>query len=766
MNDGRKEQGSLCPSLRVLQPPAQARPRLLPTFIFITAWSMKMKGASTFVLLMLTAAAPCAAQDTCAAEIIPIPDALDSWQWVSGSYGPGGSITYELPLLQSNGINYEFKTGCGDGATADHNTVIEYRTPPPCILVNAESGNCTQGGARLYINFVVYAGPSRIRVSGANGEGGTFTMAYRSIGGMPGNCNECPSYDETLVPGSYWQTKDWTYGEGGCQVYRLQVQQGLTYEFKTGCGDGATADHNTRIALSNYACIEWAGDDDGCESGRSHLTWTAAWNGWAYVRVSGANNEAGGFTMAYRRSGGNGSTCGPCTQYDANLPAGWDWTMVSGSYLPGGCQIYRLYPDSGYVYTVKTGCGNGADTDHDARLELFDPSCNLLMTGSDACSDGSSTLEIPGTGQGWVYLRVSGNDGAAGSYTLATRKKGTCRNCPDFDAEIDPTTNWQDLEDGFLAYGCRTYKMNVEQGRTYFVRSECLDCDWWSAATMQLEAMDQYCEPIGVYPTMLNGFGQILNFQASFTGSLYLRISNTSWQSHNFTLAYQLIAPAADLCADAPVVPIALEAPVGLSGNLAGTTANDFPANTPWAGMAAAWYALDVSDHCYNLMVSYCGQTPAWPNTLGILATSCAMDSVLYGMPSYYFSCVDGNANYEYNVAPGTYYLPILFDPANPGDGSYTITLGCTNIIIDDIPSRDEKAVWQVHPNPGRDGFLLTGGTGPVEIQVMDPMGRDIFRSMVNGASSFVRTSGWTSGLYLIRIMYSGGASTVRWIKE
>lgn len=232
---------------------------------------------------------------------------------------------------------------------------------------------------------MVYEGPSRIRVRGANGESGSFTMAYRSIGGTPGDCNECPSYDETLAPGSYWQTSDGAYESSGCKVYRVLVTAGLTYEFKTGCGDGATADHDTRIGLSGYNCFELTQDDNGCESGRSSITWTAPWSGTAFVRVGGAAGEAGSFSLAFRRSGGNGSVCGSCTAYDANLSSGWNWGVISGSYLPGGCQVYLLYQDEGYEYIYKTGCGDGASADHAAQLEVFDASCNLLITGTDSC---------------------------------------------------------------------------------------------------------------------------------------------------------------------------------------------------------------------------------------------------------------------------------------------------------------------------------------------------------------------------------------------
>lgn len=726
-----------------------------------------MKNCYPALFLSLFSALALHGQDTCTVDAIQIPDALDTWQLVSGSYPPGGSVSFELPLAVSNSISYEFKTGCGNGATADHATVIEYRTPPPCILVNSESSNCADGGTILPINFVVYEGPSRIRVRGADGAGGSFTMAYRSIGGTPGICNECPSYDETLAPGSYWQTTDWSYVENGCRVYYFQAHIGLTYEFKTGCGDGATADHDTRIALSSYTCMESAADDNSCGSGRSHLTWTATWNGGTFVRVSGANNEAGSFTMAYRRSGGNGSACGTCTQYDANLPAGWLWNNVSGSYLPGGCQIYRFHPDSGYVYTVKTGCGNGASADHDARLEVFDPSCNLVMTGSDACGDSSSTVQVLGTGQGWLYLRVSGNGGSGGSYTLATRKGGTCPTCPGYDQAITATEPWQSTDGHFLENGCMVYKMEVEEGRSYFLQLECTDCEMWSDSHVTMEVMDSACAPVNTSPNWPSWDPDLRTFLATYTGAVYVRVHGSSWKGQEFSLSYMVAGNAADQCADAPLIPIPLEGSVMLHGDLSGTTAaGDFLPGSPWEGDSVAWYAVELSDYCYNFLVRYCGQDPAWDSTMNFLATDCLGDSIIQAWPSIYFPCDDGNASHEFYLQPGTYYLPILYQQGNSGGGAYTIELACSNVIIDHVAQLPPTPAWQLRPNPGIDGAWLSGGTGPATVSLMDAMGREVYRASAKAAPFWIDAKGFPSGLYLIRMAGPSGVSTQRWVKE
>lgn len=729
-----------------------------------------MKRSSALAYMLFASSFATLAQDTCTVDAISIPDALDSWQWVSGSYPPGGSVTYELPLLQSNSITYVFKTGCGDGAWADHNTVLEYRTTPPCLLVMADSGSCAQGGSELDINFVVWEGPSRIRVRGANGEGGSFTLAYRSIGGMPGNCNECPSFDEALAPGSYWQTVDGSYGIDGCKVYKVSVANGLTYDFKTGCGDGATADHDTRISISNVYCNELVSNDNGCEAGRSSTTWTATGASTIFVRVAGASGEAGNFSMAYRRSGGNGSACGSCTDYDANLSASWDWATVSGNYLPDGCQVYRLSQAEGYVYTYKTGCGDGASCDHDAQLELLDDSCNVLLTGTDQCGDGSSTLEFTSTGEWPLFLRVSGIDGVGGNYTLARRRHGTCPTCPDHDLEITPTLQWQTSDSSFLEYGCRVYKVNVVAGMTYAFQLECADCDWWDDLAPMMEAHDTACNTMDIPTYSLNSGTRTWSFLAEYTGAVYLRIHGDGWQGEAFTLSYKTVGPATDACLDAPVVPVPFDGFVELQGSLAGITPNgDQLAGTAWQDSAVAWYALEIPEYCYTFMVSYCGQDTALPGSMGLLATECGADSLVYGMPSFYFPCSNGNANDEYWLLQGTYYLPILANPLDPANNMYHIAVGCSNLIIDGIDAPTTTGSWGIHPNPGHDALVLTGpgiGGRSMEAWFLDMTGRVVKHLPITTTSTPMNTSELKPGAYFIRLTGETSPVVLRWIKE
>lgn len=727
-----------------------------------------MNKCTTLICALLSTSFTVFAQDTCPLDVIAIPDAQDSWQWVSGSYADGGSVTYELPLLQGNSISYVFKTGCGNGASTDHNTVIEYRTPPPCILVMSDSGSCSQGGAELNLNFVVYEGPSRIRVRGANGAGGSFTLAYRSIGGSPGNCNECPSHDETLEPGSYWQTIDGDYESNGCKVYLLQATAGLTYEFKTGCGDGATADHDTRIGILNSYCYDVAQDGNGCGSGRSSITWAAPSSGTFFIRVSGASGEDGAFTMAYRRLGGNGSACGSCTGYDANLSSHWEWWAATGSYLPGGCQVYRLIQNAGYEYTYKTGCGDGAESDRDARLELFDDPCNLLMSGTDTCGDGSSTIRFLSSGQQPLYLRVSGSSGAGGTYSLATRRTGPCPTCPDHDQEISPSEQWDTLNDEFLEYGCRVYRLNLTEGAAYHIQLQCTDCSPWGSPGPTMQFFDLSCSPVQFHTFHPEWPINAVSFVAEYSGPMYLRVYGIDWRPQGFTLSYKRLGPAADACLDAPVVPIPPDGFVELEGRLVDITSNDDQlSGTPWEGSAVAWYAVEIPEDCHTFMVSYCQQGPAWPGSMGIVSTGCAGDPLIHGTPSVHPLCSNGSANDEYELPPGTYYLPI---PSDPENDAYHIIVGCSHIIEGGIIPAPGSPRWAVHPNPGNNELSVTGhvpGSDPVTALVVDMTGRVVQHTLIVPGITRIDASSWRQGTYFIRVVGGGTEhALLRWVKE
>lgn len=701
------------------------------------------------------------AQFPCTPQAVLNP--LDTWQTVSGSYGANEWAIYEVTMDLD--VDYIFKTGCGDGATADHNTVIEWMTPGCTVILSNDDG-CDSARSELSFNSFFSDGTALwIRVRGAQGAGGSFTLAYRSIGGPPGQCNTCPSYDAQLFPSSLWQLTDSAYGANGCKVYRIFATAGMEYTFKTGCGDGASSDHDTRLELFGAGCIALSTDDNTCESGRSLVTWTALNNGALYVKVSGVGGSAGAFTMAYRRSGGNGSACGTCPGQDFSITPGANWATSASSYLAGGCQIYRVSVTDGYHYTFKTGCGNGGTADHDTFLELMDEVCDPLMTDDDGCESGRSIIGHTATSTGFVYLKVRGASGQEGFYTLAHRRSGTCITCPAFDSEVTPDSSWQTSSGSYFNDGCWLYKVNVEEGHTYVFQTEFgngASADHWT----QLELFDDSCGAIT--PGSWEESGARLYHLASFTGHLYLKVSGVGGDFGSHTMAYRDVGGVRDHCAD--VVPIEFGyGSIELAGTLLGATSDDdFVSTSPLAGLPMKWYAFDIQVPCSFLIVSYCGTLPPWSNTLDVLATDCPGDEVLTSYVPFPL-CSDGNADHSfYPSAPGLYYLPLLYDTLNSVDGEYVISVTCSSMIIDAI---EEEAVapWSVFPNPGSDEIMMEHRGGVerrAEVGIRDLLGRPVWQGVIATARSSVRTAAWPPGTYLIEILDGMGRTAIKWIKN
>lgn len=723
-----------------------------------------MARSATFLAVFLIMAAKTLAQAGC--NPVDALEPLDTWQTVSGGYAADSSMTWSV--MFDLGVDYEFKTGCGDGATADHNTVIEWLTPDCTVIMHDDDG-CENGRSRLNFNSFFDGQVLKIKVRGYQGAGGTFTMAYRSIGGVPGQCNDCPSYDEQLSPSSLWQTTSGAYGSNGCKVYRVFVSAGLQYTFKTGCGDGATADNDTHLEIFGPDCASLAVDDNSCESGRSMLNWSAISPGAIYVKVKATDGSAGTFTLAYQRSGGNGSSCSGCPTYDYSITPGQYWTHASSSYLSTGCQIYRMVADSGYRYTFKTGCGDGAGADHDTYLELFDADCSTLATDDNGCENGTSIIDHLVASTGVRYLKVSGSGGAQGFYSLAYKKSGRCTSCPSFDMEITPSVAWQTAADHYEYYdGCWMYKVNVTAGRTYVFQTACGNGGSSDHAS-QLQLFDAACAPMtNGYPYDCGGYGARLHYLATATGSVYLKASGQDGAFGTDTLAYRDLGPSADDCSATLPIEVGTD-PIALAGSLQDATSdNDFENGSPYFGSAVKWYGLDLQQPCSSFIVSYCGLAPPWGNTLDILTNGCPGDTAFIGSTSL-MPCDDGNASYSFTgLAPGQYHLPLLYDPMNSLDGSYIITVQCSNIVI----GIDEPMVsrsWSIHPNPGGNEFWLERASkieAPTIVRIFDPLGRCVHSENVRSAHVRFSAEQLPRGIYSVRIENGKERASLPWIKE
>ena len=189
---------------------------------------------------------------------------------------------------------YIFKTGCGDGATADYDTYLElFDVDGNRLAYSDDNRECGNSLSKLEYTPTETAYYYLV-VRGFGSATGSYTLAYRKA------CKLIPDYDYDLTTTTTWQTYSGTT-MGTCNnkiIYRIAVTSGQQYIFKTGCGNGATANFDIRLWLYDGNGNELAYDDDGCESVRSKIEYTATYSGYVYLIVGGYST--GTYTLAYR----------------------------------------------------------------------------------------------------------------------------------------------------------------------------------------------------------------------------------------------------------------------------------------------------------------------------------------------------------------------------------------------------------------------------------------------------------------------------------
>ena len=137
--------------------------------------------------------------------------------------------------------------------------------------------------------------------------------------------------------------------------------------------------------------------------------------------------------------------------------------------------------------------------------------------------------------------------------------------------------------------------------------------------------------------------------------------------------------PANDDCGSVSFSSLNVGGSVSFSGNNAGATATgDYAPGSVLDGEGpSVWHGFTTTE-CTDIVVDYCGTNPVFGNFWIILATSCPADDNLI-ISTGNADCGDGNLAITFlGVPAGTYYLPVLLDPANDAEGPYTIEVSAT----------------------------------------------------------------------------------------
>jgi hypothetical protein len=136
----------------------------------------------------------------------------------------------------------------------------------------------------------------------------------------------------------------------------------------------------------------------------------------------------------------------------------------------------------------------------------------------------------------------------------------------------------------------------------------------------------------------------------------------------NVTGSVCIPPPPNDNCEDVTPVVLTKAVPVTYTGTTTGATADclDFEGDNAWLAFTIGFYA--------NVTLDYCGTSPAYGNAWLNLTMACPCAGFTPAGAWNVSSCGDGNVTINWSgLAPGTYYYPVLNDPANGADGPYTI---------------------------------------------------------------------------------------------
>ncbi len=164
----------------------------------------------------------------------------------------------------------------------------------------------------------------------------------------------CPDHDFNLVMENTWQLhSSYTTLNDPVRIYKIDVQSGNTYIFKTGCGDGASATFLTHLKMEDGNCNQIAeGNNSLCPS-RSYLEWIADTTGTVFLTVtgqlvngtSGYYRDYGNFTLAWR-------------EVSAEIPN--DLTLQNATVESDTSECHDAYANitvagGGTTYTVNSG---------------------------------------------------------------------------------------------------------------------------------------------------------------------------------------------------------------------------------------------------------------------------------------------------------------------------------------------------------------------------------------------------------------------------
>lgn len=160
---------------------------------------------------------------------------------------------------------------------------------------------------------------------------------------------------------------------------------------------------------------------------------------------------------------------------------------------------------------------------------------------------------------------------------------------------------------------------------------------------------------------------------------------------------------------------------VWTNDNTGATTSGDaVPGSALADGAPKVWHAFTLTA-CADVTLSYCGTTPVFADTYGVLVQSCpADDPVTTATSSETTSCADGNWTHVFTgLPPGDYYIPVN---SSSSVGAYQLTAAAT-ACPGGPPNDDCPAATSLPINLPADcpGDAVEGDNGTATFAGMDP---------------------------------------------
>jgi hypothetical protein len=179
------------------------------------------------------------------------------------------------------------------------------------------------------------------------------------------------------------------------------------------------------------------------------------------------------------------------------------------------------------------------------------------------------------------------------------------------------------------------------------------------------------CVPLTVSATVTAGTYWLWVGPSVFTG-----IACGADYVASLTLTTPPPPPYNDLCENAIIQPLVAGTPLTFNGD--NTNALAIGDCASFSSYPNVWEGFTTTE-CLDITVDYCGTTPAWGDIWLGLAIDCPCTGTIAYASFENTTCPDGNYTVLFRHVPaGTYYYPVMVDPAYGSVGPYTLNVNGT----------------------------------------------------------------------------------------